>query len=539
MPSRSTLKKYKERRDFTQTPEPLGKVTKQRHKKPIFVIQKHNASRLHYDFRIEMDGVLASWAIPKGPSRDPREKRLAVLTEDHPMSYATFEGIIPFGHYGAGEVIVWDNGTFENIRKKDGVLVSLRDSFKEGHIEIWLTGKKLQGGFAFIRMSPIKNWLCVKMDDEYAHKKDSLLNTRQESVISGRTLEDILGGKEHRSNLELYQHKKTDLKKVQKNRENKKKSVKKVDTQTVHTGRKIIEISNWNKVLFGASGITKGDLVTYYKDIAPIMLSYVKGRLIAMQRFPDGIHSEGFFQKDAGSHFPSWITKVPVKKRTGDVTEYVIINNAASLVYLAGQACITPHIWLSRNDRRDIPDRLIFDIDPPDEHSFKEVQWVAEQIKDFLELLGLPVYFMLTGSRGAHVVVPLKRVHTFDETRAFAYDIVTILADYFPERITVELQKTNRKNRIFLDWLRNSSVATAVAPYSVRAKEGAPVAVPVTWQELSRPGMKSQKYTIKNVFKRLDSIGDIWSDMQSHAVSLTKAIKKLEKIKRSLSDKEK
>jgi DNA ligase D-like protein (predicted 3'-phosphoesterase) len=192
------LHTYRSRRDFAASPEPIGKkMVKKSEKKPIFVIQKHDASHLHYDFRIEMDGVLKSWAIPKGPSTDPKEKRLAMPTEDHPMEYANFEGVIPEGHYGAGPVLIWDRGTFDNIKEKNGKPISLEQSYKNGQIEIFLHGKKLEGGYALIRMhGPGKErWLCVKMDDEYADARRNPVSSQPESVVSGKTIEEIARGK--------------------------------------------------------------------------------------------------------------------------------------------------------------------------------------------------------------------------------------------------------------------------------------------------------------------------------------------------------
>lgn len=204
----NSLKKYKEKRDFKETPEPYsakatkgrpsGKKTKSKKDKNIFVIQKHDASHLHYDLRLEINGVLKSWAIPKGPSTDPHEKRLAIETEDHPMEYATFEGVIPEGHYGAGPVIVWDNGTFDNIKEKDGKTVPLPQCYKNGQIEVNLHGKKLQGGYALIRTASNddkKKWLCIKMKDECADARRNPVQSQPESVISGKTIETITSKK--------------------------------------------------------------------------------------------------------------------------------------------------------------------------------------------------------------------------------------------------------------------------------------------------------------------------------------------------------
>ena len=193
--SYDSLRKYRSKRTFDNSPEPKGDTkTPKRGKHPIFVIQKHDASHLHYDFRLEIDGVLKSWAVPKGPSTDPHEKRLAVETEDHPMEYATFEGVIPEGHYGAGPVIVWDTGTFDNIKEKDGKLIPLKQCYKNGQIEVELHGKKLKGGYALIHTSmggDKKQWLLIKMNDDYADARRNPISTQPESVLSGKTIEEI------------------------------------------------------------------------------------------------------------------------------------------------------------------------------------------------------------------------------------------------------------------------------------------------------------------------------------------------------------
>lgn len=183
---------YQNKRNFKTSPEPRGNSMNKPKDKPIFVIQKHDASHLHYDFRLEMNGVLKSWAIPKGPSTDPSEKRLAMETEDHPLDYATFEGVIPEGAYGAGPVIVWDTGTFENIKEKNGKKVPLKDCYNNGQIEVNLHGKKLQGGYALIRTDKnLKKWLCIKMRDEHADARRNPVSSQPESAISGKTIETI------------------------------------------------------------------------------------------------------------------------------------------------------------------------------------------------------------------------------------------------------------------------------------------------------------------------------------------------------------
>ncbi len=259
------------------------------------------------------------------------------------------------------------------------------------------------------------------------------------------------------------------------------------------------------------------------------MLLHVKNRAISMQRFPHGIHQEKFFQKEAADYFPDWITRCAVKHTQGTVY-YVVVDKAATLVYLANQACV-PHVWLSKIDKIEKPDRIIFDLDPAETMSFVDVQYAATIIKTILDDLDLPSFCMLTGSRGAHIVIPIKRLYSFDETREFARTIAEYAVKCDPKKLTIDVQKYKRGKRVFIDWLRNGFGATTVAPYAVRAHEDAPVAVPVTWDELLQKGMTSQKYTIKNIHKRIDSIGDVWHDMQKHAVVLNDAIKKMENKK--------
>ena len=193
MSSKDRLETYRKKRDFRSTREPGGENGRSTGE-PVFVIQKHDASRLHYDFRLEVDGVLKSWAVPKGPSTDTREKRLAVPTEDHPLEYAEFEGVIPEGNYGAGKVLVWDRGSYRNLRaEKEDDGLSMEASLEDGKLEVWLEGQKLKGGWALIRMDirDDERWLLIKMDDDEADARRNPTSTEPESVISGRTIEEI------------------------------------------------------------------------------------------------------------------------------------------------------------------------------------------------------------------------------------------------------------------------------------------------------------------------------------------------------------
>ena len=296
-------------------------------------------------------------------------------------------------------------------------------------------------------------------------------------------------------------------------------------------GKYSFEISNRDKVFFPNSKYTKGDLIDYYEKISDIMIPHMKDRPISMLRFPNGINDKQFYQKDTPDYFPDWIEVKQVKKQKRGTTNYVICNNTATLVYLANQACITPHIWLSKKDKLDYPDRMIFDLDPYD-NDFSKVKSVAEKLKKFLEKdLDLPIYLMTTGSRGLHVVVPLERSSNFDEVRDFAQTAAKHLEAENPKEITTATQINKRGNKLYMDTARNGFAQTSVAPYAIRPIEGAPVATPIDWEELENTALTSQSYNIKNIFLRLEKKHDPWREINKHSVSIISARKKLDKIR--------
>lgn len=286
-----------------------------------------------------------------------------------------------------------------------------------------------------------------------------------------------------------------------------------------------IELTNLDKVLFPESDLTKGDLVDYYGRIAETALPWYRDRPLSMQRFPDGIEKEGFFQKDLPDYFPAWIDRVELRKENGSVT-YAIANQPATLVYLANQGCITPHLSPARQDKPDHPDRLIFDLDPSDD-DFGKVQRAAKALKTQLDGLELESFVQTTGSRGLHVLVPLDRSAGFDEVRDFAYAVATRLAERHAEELTVEQRKSKRGNRVFLDVLRNAYGQTAVAPYAVRAIEGMPLATPLHWEEVGSSNLSPRKYTVKNVFRRLAQTADPWAAMQNRGHAIANARRRL------------
>lgn len=286
-----------------------------------------------------------------------------------------------------------------------------------------------------------------------------------------------------------------------------------------------IEISRPEKVLFPEDGITKGDLIEYYARIAPHILPHLRDRPLTLERYPNGIHSKRFFQKEVSSYFPSWIRTVTVPKARGTVT-HVVCNDTATLVYLANQACITPHISLSRIDKLDVPDQLVFDLDPQGA-DFEPVRTAALDFKQLLDQLALPAFLKTTGSRGLHVVVPLRRRETYDAVRAFAREVAAFIVGQAPQDRTLEQLKANRGGRMFIDINRNGYAQLVAAAYAVRALNGAPVSAPLAWSELRKQNLRANSFTIRNLFQRLETVPDPWADFWKSGVTLTDARRRL------------
>ncbi len=282
-----------------------------------------------------------------------------------------------------------------------------------------------------------------------------------------------------------------------------------------------IPITNGNKVLFPRDGYTKNDLVRYYSLIAPVMLPHMRGRPVSMVRYPDGIDGKSFFQKDTPSYFPKWLRRITVEKKGGTV-DHILCEKEADLVYLANLACITPHLWLSRADRLDRPDRMIIDLDPADT-DFSKVMAAALLLRDELEGLNLSPFVMTTGSRGMHVVVPLDRSASFDEVRSFARQVAGTVMAGREDEYTLETSKADRGGRLLIDTFRNSYGQTGVAPYAIRARDGAPVATPLMWKEVERGLFGPHSFNIGNIFQRLKETGDPWKDIDAQGGSLPDA----------------
>jgi len=298
--------------------------------------------------------------------------------------------------------------------------------------------------------------------------------------------------------------------------------------EQLRVGRQTVSLSNTAKVLFPADGITKGDLIGYYRDIAGVMLPYLRDRPLSLARYPEGITGERIFQKNVGRHFPDWIPRAEVDKTGGELCQ-VLAEKPADLVYLANQASIELHSVLSRTGSLHQPDQLIFDLDPPGEDRFGDVRTVALRLRAILaDDLGLTSYVKTTGSRGLHVVVVLNAQEDFDTVRDFAHQVAVVLCAALPDLVTVEPRKAARGDRIYADIMRNGYAQTAVAPYSVRARPGAPVAVPLHWDEVTDPRLSPRGVTIRTIASRLDQLarsGDPWAGMARRRYGLARPLR--------------
>jgi len=512
-----TLSKYKEKRNFKETSEPEGKDGEGNLFR--FVIQRHDATRLHYDFRLEMEGVLKSWAVPKGPSMNPHDKRLAVMVEDHPVDYIDFEGTIPEGNYGAGEVEVWDSGKFfpvnealEKITEKEAL-----KALDKGELKIFLKGSRIEGGFVLVRMKKDeKNWLLIKHKDEFSSEgtfdiEKVTKNTRKPKSTGEENIEP-------KGKLAEKETSKPTVKTEKGKRKNK-------------TMKHKPELTHRDKIYWPDEKFTKGDLLDYYESIAPYILPYLKDRPLSLKRNPNGINEEGFFHKDAGDTAPEWVTKREIYSESTDkMINYLVCNDVESLLYIANLGCIEMNPWNSTIDNQDRPDYIVMDIDPSDKNTFDEVIDVALVIKEILDEAEITGYCKTSGSTGMHIYIPFNQKYAYDESKDFAHILATIVTERLPLLTTVERSLSKRqKNHIYVDYLQNRRGQTLASAYSVRPKPGATVSTPLEWSEVKH-GLKPTEFTIKNILKRVEKKGDLFDGVLGEGIDIQKALSKLETL---------
>jgi bifunctional non-homologous end joining protein LigD len=774
------LREYRKKRDPGKTPEPFS--SRKQTKEPIFVVQRHDASRLHYDFRLELNGALASWAVPKGVPLEPGQQHLAVHVEDHPLDYATFEGEIPKGNYGAGTVEIWDSGTYELLEQK-----------RNGGLTVRLHGKKLDGIWALVpaKLSgDEKNWLILRKRDEdspapkagggrygpmlatleksvpkgegwlYEVKWDgyralaylrggdvelysrnqNLLNDRFPSVVrelpkAVRTPDCVLDGEvvaiddEGRATFSAMQQGKPgtrylfvafDLLEVEHepiidsplsarrrrleqlldrgnrtvqlsdtfddgdalfraaqeqhfegivgkradsryepgrrshswvkvkatNRQEfvvggytrgegrrsgafgslllgvyddvgkklryvgsvgtgftekeidrllpilqqletneppfdpvpKPPRVRKGDihwTQAklvaevefvewthdgrlrapsyvgiredktavevkreeplpteLRKGRRVLKLSNLDKTFFPDEGITKGDLLSYYRAVAPVLVPHLKDRPFTMLRYPDGIKGKRFFQKDAPSHLPEWIetyralVSTRESPRTKKWVNFALVDDELALLWMVNMGCIDMNTWYSRVDKPERPDFVLFDLDPSPEVGIKETVQVALLVKQALDAFGLVGYPKTSSAEGMHVVVPIERRYTFEDTRRFAEIIAGAIARTHRGLATTEWSKQRRRG-VLIDANQNGFGKTIASVYSVRPRPGAPVSTPLRWDEVDE-GLDPRAFTTDTVLERIGEHGDLFEGALTTKQRLNEALRALQ-----------
>jgi bifunctional non-homologous end joining protein LigD len=774
-----SLREYERKRDRKKTPEPFG--GKKRAKQPIFVVQRHAARSLHYDFRLERNGALASWAVPKGVPLEPGQQHLAVHVEDHPLDYATFEGEIPKGEYGAGTVEIWDNGTYELLEEK-----------RDGGLTVRLHGKKLDGVWALVPAhlsGDPKNWLILRKREDGAgaarrdyapmlatledpksiprqgyefeikwdgyrivsrvsggearllSRKDQdytqrfanvakelekalktpdavvdgevvaldeegrpsfsamqqgkpgtpilyyvfdLLEVEGEPVIDlplterrarlkklldgrnrtvkfsepfddgqtlyeaakERRLEGIMGkkvdsrylpGKRTRDWLKFKTHGEQELviagytkgkgrrewsfgslvlgayeadgtlrwagnvgtgfdddeieKLLKKLRPLERKTspfqpVPKMprirkgevvwvepklvaevsfaewthdgrlrapvyqglrtdkDASEVHRelpdpipaviqkGKRVVRLSNLDKPFWPEEGITKGDLLAYYRDVASVVVPHIRDRPFTMKRYPDGWQGKFFFQKDKPPGMPDWIPTVNIEVSTRERPrqrrriDAPLVNDELALLWMVNMASIDLNTWYSRVDKLDRPDFVLFDLDPSPDVGFKETVQVALLVKEALDALGLVSFCKTSGADGIHVLVPVERRSTYDDTRQFAEIIAGALATTHRGLVTTEWSKSKRRG-VLIDANQNGEGKTIASVYSVRPKAGAPVSTPLRWEEVDE-SLTPEMFTMDVVRTRIAEQGDLFEGVLKTKQSLAKALKALQ-----------
>lgn len=291
-------------------------------------------------------------------------------------------------------------------------------------------------------------------------------------------------------------------------------------------GQRDVAISRPEKVLFPEEHLTKADLVEHYRRVADVILRHLRGRPLSLRRYPDGIDDSGFFQKEAADYFPDWIDVVDIPLREDGTAHQVVCSDAETLVYLANQATIEFHVWPSTVDSLENPDRMVIDIDPPDGSDVGELRSVARRLRDLFESVGLAAFVQATGGRGFHVVAPLDGSADYESVRALARDMSDRAARDDPERLTTAFRKERRGNRIFLDTNRNGYAQTFIAPYSLRARAGAPCAVPLDWKELGKAVPNG--WDPARLARRLSRKSDPWADISDNVASADQALAKLQ-----------
>jgi bifunctional non-homologous end joining protein LigD len=515
------LAAYRNKRDFSKTREPSGKSsppevgTVRR-----FVVQRHRASRLHYDFRLEIDGVLVSWAVPKGPTLDPTARRAAFHVEDHPLDYFDFEGVIPAGEYGGGDVIVWDEGTWEPDEAGDPPDPGGAVSHGELHLDV--RGQKLAGRFVLVRTrtdrSGKEQWLLLHKHDEHAVDGwDPEDHPR--SVLSGRTNDEVKADPDRMWRSDLPAHEASIALKAPPSRGPNEDERRELDALGSSGAWSIfgrdLRVTNLDQVLFPARPndppVTKRDLLRYAAHIAPVALPYLTGRALNMHRFPNGAHTNGFWHKELPTHAPAWVTRWQNPDADpGESRTYLVVDEPAALVWAANFGALEWHAWTSPVSQPHQPSYALIDLDPGANTSWDDLLVLARLHRTALEHLGVRAQPKLTGQRGIQIWIPITPGPDFAETRAWTEQLSRAIGAVVPQLVSWKWQVSDRGGLARLDYTQNAINKTLVAPYSPRPAPGAPVSAPIEWDELDDPTLAPDRVTIRSVLERLAEKGDLF-----------------------------
>jgi bifunctional non-homologous end joining protein LigD len=535
---RAKLDTYQRKRDFDRTPEPAGRPPGADDGQQRFVVQRHRARRLHYDLRFEIGGVLVSWAVPKGPTLDPNVRRIAIHVEDHPIEYLNFEGVIPAGGYGGGDVIVWDRGTWAPHETDDPA-----GAVAAGEFHVDVTGEKLRGRFILVRTGPAEaagkeQWLLLhKHDDDAVPGWDPEDYPR--SVLSGRTNDEVKADPERmwRSDLPPSEASvpvgrggsgaaararprrapEPTPSPLELRPDHYADALSELDALGSNGaldvfGRRL-KLTNLDKDLFparpGEEPVTKRELIRYAIQVGPVILPYLAGRALNMHRFPGGAQAPGFWHKQLPEHAPDWVGRWenPEAKR-GHTSTYLVVDEPAALVWAANFGALEWHAWTAPTDRPDQPSYALIDIDPGTETSWEDVLVLARLHRAGLEHLGVVARPKLTGRRGVQIWIPVVAGLSFEDTRTWVEQLSKSVAAVVPDLVSWKWDVRDRAGRARLDYTQNASHKTLVAPYSPRAEAGAPISAPLEWDELDDPELRPGSVSIRTAMDRLNERGD-------------------------------
>ncbi|HWG61509.1 MAG TPA: DNA polymerase ligase N-terminal domain-containing protein [Streptosporangiaceae bacterium] len=538
------LATYREKRDFTQTSEPAGRAHEDKGAEPAegaeladgarsqpggghamrFVVQRHRARRLHYDFRLEINGVLVSWAVPKGPTLDPNVKRAAIHVEDHPIEYLNFEGVIPRGEYGGGDVIVWDTGTWEPHATDDPAA-----AVAAGELHADLYGEKLRGRFILIHTSRgedqpgSEQWLLMHKHDDYAAPGWNPEDYPR-SVLSGHTNDEVKADPEREWHSDLPASQASvalrppvvpgptgaDLQALD--------DMGSEGTWEIF-GRRL-RLTNLDKELFPERGdeppVTKREFIRYAAQIAPVALPYLTRRPLNMHRFPNGAGAGGFWHKQLPEHAPAWLPRWhdPLAG-PGKTSTYLVADEPAALVWAANFGALEWHAWTSTVDHPDRPSYALIDIDPGSATAWDDVLVLARLHRTALEHLGVRGQPKVTGRRGIQIWIPIAPGPTFEETRRWVEELSKSIGAVVPALVSWKWDVHDRGGHARLDYTQNASNKTLVAPYSPRAAPGAPVSAAIAWEELDDPSLRPDGFTIRVMPARVADKGDLFAPVLS------------------------